>query len=111
MPAALAIVGVVLLVMSLLIRTRTLGPNWLFGIRTFATLRSDEAWWAGHEAVAGESAVIGAGFVVAALVDLLADGSRSLGLVFMTVGVLALAHATVRADRAAREASAKASPH
>ena len=80
MGIALLVVGAVLLLVGALAQRERLPRNPLVGIRIPATLRSDQAWRAGHRAAAPEMMIIGVGSLVAG----------SLALSFPTVGLVAI---------------------
>lgn len=67
------------LVLARKMRSGTLGPNMLVGIRTPATLRSADAWYAGHRAAVPQitycSPVFGV-TAVGALVNAVVDGPQ-----------------------------------
>ena len=66
---------------------RRLGRNWFVGIRTRATMRSDEAWAAAHEEAAGPLGV-GAGITALARLPVLASGRDDpIGITAAFVGV------------------------
>ncbi|MCL3860905.1 SdpI family protein [Actinotalea sp. K2] len=110
--AARILVGVCLLGGAWTVRTITrraadgrLGRNQLAGLRTTATLRSDEAWRAGHRAGLPSNEIGATGLALAGLAILvLPDGvaliAVSLGGAVWAVGWLL--HAMVLANRAAR---------
>jgi hypothetical protein len=69
---------------------RRLRRNWFIGIRTRATLRSDEAWAAAHEAAAGPLGV-GGGFTALGGLAVLVSGVDDV------IGVVAVTAATAAA--------------
>lgn len=65
---------------------RRLRRNWFVGIRSRATLRSDEAWAAAHEEAAGPLGV-GAGFTALAGLAVLVSGlDDPIGLTAVLIG-------------------------
>ncbi|GAA1725996.1 SdpI family protein [Aeromicrobium alkaliterrae] len=96
-----------------LVRSRSLGPNGIVGLKTRATKSSPEAWYAGHDAAVPAlwSAAIAAttlAFVNIGLAVVLSESKRADSTVTVVgissfAGVVALlAFATMRADRVAR---------
>jgi uncharacterized membrane protein len=83
----------------------TLERNWMAGIRTKATLESDEAWEAAHYAGGRLMTWAGASSVVAGLL-LLVQPSNIAGLVILSVGVglllVLVVVSGIKGDRAAK---------
>lgn len=77
----LLLAGVVLAVVGRKQHAGTLKRNWLVGLRTWETLRSDAAWSAAHEATAG--------LVAAAGIVMLLGGATVLALQPTDDGVIA----------------------
>ena len=107
--AALVLVGAGLLVASVTRRAADgrLPRNVLAGLRTTATLRSDEAWRAGHAAARSASDAAGAVFALSGVGALLLRSAPAFAAVVLggTLGVLVLSVvAARRAGRAARAA-------
>lgn len=83
--------------------------NRLVGLKTKATLRSDEAWAAGHAAARPAlrvGAVVGASSVVVALVTafVTSTGAAVVALVGLVTVLALLVTATLKANRAAARA-------
>jgi len=49
----LVVAGIALIVVGRKQQVGTLGRNWLVGLRTWETMRSDAAWYAAHSATGG----------------------------------------------------------
>jgi len=98
--------GLIVVVLGRLAATGRLPRNLLAGIRIPATLRSDEAWRAGHQAAAAALTVAGCGPVtVAAVVATRQPGQKAQTVAYRlgTAWLLGwLGVATVQASRAAR---------
>jgi uncharacterized membrane protein len=77
--------GVVLLVLAARQRSGGLRRNGLVGLRTSATMRSDEAWHAAHAATAGLTALAGVVQVVAGGAIVVLDPGDA-GLLAWTLG-------------------------
>lgn len=106
-------IGLVCYVGAALVKSRSLPPNGLIGIRTRATCRSTESWFAGHDAarpVLVAAAVVGIcgaaiTVVVGVALGLQCEGDGPVLLVAGSLYVVVLAlltWATVRAHKAAR---------
>jgi uncharacterized membrane protein len=93
--------GVALAAIGVLARMSRLRRNRFAGIRTRATLSSDEAWRAGHNAAA--SYLIAAGIAWIAAAAALAFSSVAALLLF-ALGVALVVVAAVVGDRASRRA-------
>ena len=104
MGIGLSLLAAVLLLVAGLSRFGRLPRNYLLGLRTRTTLRSEETWRAAHFAVAGELAAGGLGAAVGASVVTAAD--HRIGLAFgygaLAVVLIVVVHAGVRADSLAR---------
>ena len=103
----LVVAGAVTTWLAWLGSQRRLPPNALAGIRLPATRRSDEAWYAAHQAAAGPLGV-GGGATVACGLGVLFTGLDSIGWGLVIVGLAALTTsmglATAVALRAANDA-------
>jgi len=98
--------GVILVVVGLMAATERLPRNLFAGIRIPSTLRSDEAWMAGHRAAASALTTAGLGPVVVSVIAAVNKPERSVQNTLFRVGtgwLLAwLGLATIQASRAAR---------
>ena len=105
----LAVVAFVVVATAWAGMTGRLTRNWFVGIRTRATLASDEAWRAGHRA--GGPWIIGAGAsLFVGSVGVAATGpeswrGHSVLLITVATSVVLAIVAAMQADRAARRAS------
>ena len=103
----LVVAGAVTTWLAWLGSQRRLPPNAVAGIRLPATRRSDEAWYAAHQAAAGPLGV-GGGATVACGLGVLFTGLDSIGWGLVIVGLAALTTAvglaTTVALRAANDA-------
>ncbi len=103
----LVVAGAVTTWLAWLGSQRRLPPNAVAGIRLPATRRSDEAWYAAHQAAAGPLGV-GGGATVACGLGVLFTGLDSIGWGLVIVGLAALTTsvglATAVALRAANDA-------
>jgi uncharacterized membrane protein len=101
----LIVTGALLAVVAYRSRRGVLPRNWIVGIRTTATLSSDEAWDVAHRAGAGALS-IGAWGTLVAGGFLLLRPSNGLGLTLITIGLVWLLGWVIRAGyvgtRAAR---------
>lgn len=101
----LMVTGVLLAVVASRSRRGTLPRNWIVGIRTSATLASDEAWNAAHRAGA-RALSIGAWGTFGTGALILLRLSNGIGLAVVTIGLVWLLAWVLRAgclgDRAAR---------
>jgi hypothetical protein len=82
--------GIVLVAIGRKQRAGTLRRNWVAGLRTWETMRSDEAWLAAHRATAGPVTAAGIVQLVAAAAILLlrpADDGTLLAIVLGGAGV------------------------
>jgi SdpI/YfhL protein family len=101
-----AVLGVIAVGTAWLATAGRLPRNRFFGIRLPSTMRSDEAWIAGHRAGASALATAGAGPLTVALVQAVESADRSPSAVLPLVGLgwlvawVVVAH--VRANAAAR---------
>jgi hypothetical protein len=97
--------GVVLVVLGRMAARRALPKNAFAGIRIPSTMRSDEAWLAGHEAAASALTVAGLGPILAAAVAAVKRPSGDSGSTLGRIGngwLLGwLGVATLQAHRAA----------
>jgi len=104
--------GIIMIVVGRLAAAGRLPRNLLVGIRIPSTMRSDEAWMAGHQAAASALTVGGFGPIAAGIVALLAKPSRDKQAALLRVGMLWLLAwvgvATLQAGRAARTESSEA---
>jgi len=100
--------GVIVVGVARLAASDRLPRNLLVGIRIPSTLRSDEAWRAGHLAAASALTTAGFGPVVAAVVVAATRPGRGAQSLLLRIGMGWLLSwaglATVRASRAARAA-------
>ena len=98
-----AVVGVFAVVIARRSAVGRLPRQGLVGIRIPSTMRSDEAWAAGHRAAAPAMTIAGAGAVAFGILDLVIDPSHSalpwVGLIWLLAW---FAVATFIANRAAR---------
>jgi hypothetical protein len=98
--------GVVLVVVGRLAASGRLPRNILAGIRLPSTMRSDEAWRAGHDAAASALTLAGCGPMVAAAAVGVTRPAPEAQKVLVRLGTAWMAGwlglATVRAHRAAR---------
>jgi uncharacterized membrane protein len=101
--------GVAFAALSRMMRTDRLRPNALVGIRIPATLRGQDAWYAGHRAAAGHVLIVaglfGAGALVSLVLGVVGAQSRAYDASVIVVSVLVLVaviHAAVTAGRAAK---------
>jgi hypothetical protein len=80
--------------------------NIVAGIRTPATMRSDEAWYAGHRAAASALTIAGAGPIAVGAYAATRARGRAVSPLAFKIGTMWLlgwlAAATVQASRAAR---------
>jgi hypothetical protein len=82
--------GIVLVVIGRKQKAGTLRRNWVAGLRTWETMRSDEAWHAAHRATAGRVTAAGIVQLVAAAAVLLVrrtDDGTLLAIVLGGAGV------------------------
>jgi uncharacterized membrane protein len=104
---ALTVAGALTVWLSWLGSQRRLPPNGVAGIRLPATRRSDEAWYAAHQAAAGPLGV-GGGATAACGVGVLFTGLDVVGWALVVIALAALTTAiglaTAVALRAANEA-------
>jgi hypothetical protein len=102
----LAISGVVVIGLGRMAATGRLPRNLFAGIRIPSTMRSDEAWRAGHQAAASALTVAGVGPVVSAVIVVATrPGSKAQTVLSrISTGWLLgwIGYATVEASRAAR---------
>jgi hypothetical protein len=102
----LGFAGLVVIGLGRMAATGRLPRNLFAGIRIPSTLRSDEAWRAGHQAAAAALTAAGVGPVVAAVIVAAKSPARDTETVLSRIGtgwLLAwLGLATVQASRAAR---------
>ena len=102
----LAIGGAIVIVLGRMAAAGRLPRNLLAGIRIPSTMRSDEAWLAGHRAAASALTVAGAGPVVVAVVVAAIPPGRNAETVLFRIATAWLLSwiglATVQASRAAR---------
>jgi hypothetical protein len=105
----LALSGIIVITVGRMSAAGLLPRNMLAGIRIPSTLRSDEAWQAGHEAAATALTVAGLGPIAAATI-LGAKGRSDSDKLVSRIGTAWLlgwvALATFQARTAARETSA-----
>ena len=105
--ASLVVAGAVTVWLAWAGSQRTLAPNGVVGIRLPATRRSDEAWYAAHQAAAGPLGV-GGGVCVACGLAVLFTGLDVIGWSLVVVALAALTTAiglaTALALRAANQA-------
>jgi hypothetical protein len=98
--------GLVVLAIGRLAATRRLPRNVLAGIRIPSTMRSDEAWRAGHEAAAAALTAAGLGPIVAAGIVAVKrpghDAEKALTRTGTGWMLVWLGLATLQASRAAR---------
>ena len=101
-----SIVGLAALGLAYLCATQRLGRNRFVGIRTTATLRSDDAWYAAHRASAWSIAVAGSVSLGVGLWLVLADPTEttvaSAVIATSVVVLVVIAVGGVQAHRAAR---------
>ena len=106
----LGLPGLIVMVVGRMAATGHLPRNLFAGIRLPSTMRSDEAWRAGHEAAASALMVAGVGPVVTALfVRAKNPGHKGQSILSKVSNMWLLGwigFASVRANRAARAASA-----
>jgi len=105
----LGLSGVIMVVLGRMAATGRLPRNIFAGIRIPSTLRSDEAWYAGHQAAASALTVAGCGPVVVAVAIAArspSDEARTLLSRIANGWLLGwLGLATIQASRAARAAA------
>ena len=105
--------GVVMLGLGRMAATERLPRNYFAGIRIPSTLRSDEAWRAGHRAAASALTVAGVGPVVAVVIVAAKRPDHHAESVLLRIANLWLLAwlglATVQANRAARDADVSSS--
>ncbi|MGA3354285.1 MAG: SdpI family protein [Acidimicrobiales bacterium] len=106
----LAISGVVVIGLGQMAATGRLPRNLFAGIRIPSTMRSDEAWRAGHQAAASALTVAGVGPVVSAIIVVATRPGSKVQTVLsrISTGWLVgwIGYATVEANRAARAINA-----
>lgn len=106
----LGLPGLVVMVLGRLAATGRLPRNLFAGIRLPSTMRSDEAWRAGHEAAASALMIAGLGPVVTGIIVGIKNPGRKGQTVFSKISNLWLlgwiGFASVQANRAARATSA-----
>jgi hypothetical protein len=104
---ALVVAGALTVWLAWLGSQRKLPPNGVAGIRLPATRRSDDAWYAAHQAAAGPLGV-GGGATAACGLGVLFAGLDTIGWVLVIIALAALTTAiglaTTVALRAANEA-------
>lgn len=79
--------GILTIVTGVLSRRRKLPRNWILGLRTRSTLKSDDAWFAAHEAAGRFIAGGGVILMVTGVVVLLLNPSDAVILSGATLGV------------------------
>lgn len=92
--AALVLAGSALTWIAWLGSQRRLAPNAVAGIRLPATRRSDDAWYAAHEAAAGPLGVGGGVTCACGLAAMFSGELDVIGLVLVVIGLAALTTAT-----------------
>lgn len=107
---ALAVAGLVILLVGKLANDGRIGRNHLLGIRTKATMASNDAWRAAHEAAwpslfwAGITATV-IGLFLAAL-----EPGRGDAIALVGIGIFAVVMLVVAATRQAMRAAARVGP-
>jgi hypothetical protein len=92
--AALVLAGAALVWIAWLGSQRRLAPNAVVGIRLPATRRSDDAWYAAHEAAAGPFGVGGGVVCACGLATMFSGELDVIALVLVIIGLAALTTAT-----------------
>jgi hypothetical protein len=95
--AALVLAGAALIWIAWLGSQRRLAPNAFAGIRLPAARRSDDAWYAAHEAAAGPFGVGGGVVCACGLATMFSGELDVIGVVLVIIGLAALTSATALA--------------